>query len=157
VSLTPDGVAFGPYVDGGLAGGSVCFSGMNGQLLSTVRSLTYYASYVSTLDTGGVGVPYLRIFTSGNTHDAIFSPNTQAPYPDIAQGPFHNWVATSGSWRYDDDGGNLPDISFAALMAAHGTEAISKICISVGFTAGANLAGLLQWVQINGEKTAFQG
>jgi hypothetical protein len=26
VSLTPDGVAFGPYIDGGAEGGSVCYS-----------------------------------------------------------------------------------------------------------------------------------
>ena len=87
VVLTPDGVAYGPYADGGADGGSLIYHGMDGQPMSSIRSLVYYARYVATNDTGGVGVPYLRIFTNGDTHDAIFSPNTQTPDPDIARGP----------------------------------------------------------------------
>jgi hypothetical protein len=157
VSLTSDGVAFGPYADGGADGGSLVYNGLNGQPLSAVTALSYYMRYVSTLDTGGVGVPYLRVFTTGDTHDAIFSPNTQSPDPDIAEGPFHEWVATSGSWRYDDDPGNGPDMSFADLIAGHGTEVISGIRISTGNTAGTNLAALLRWIEINGQRFAFRG
>lgn len=157
VSLTTDGIEFGPYADGGAAGGSVRYDGLNGQPLSSVTSLTYYMRYVSTLDTGGVGVPYLRIFTNADANDAIFSPNTQSPDADVAEGPFHEWVTTSGSWRYDDDPGNGPDVPFATLIAAHGTDVISGIYISTGFTAGTNLASLLRWIEINGQKFAFHG
>ena len=66
----------------------------------------YYARYVSVGGTGGVGSPYLRIFLESNTHDAIFNPNTQSPDDDADEGPFHEWVATSGIWRYDDDDGD---------------------------------------------------
>lgn len=157
VSLTPDGVEFGPYADGGAAGGSVYYSGLNGQPLSVVESLAFYIRYVSAADTGGVGVPYLRIFTdTGVENSAIFSAITQAPDPDVAEGPFHEWVATSGSWRYNDDPGNGPDMSFAALIAAHGTEEISGIYITTGFTVGTDLAALLRWVEINGEKFVFR-
>jgi hypothetical protein len=149
VKLTSDGVAFGPYPDGGAAGGSIRFNGLNGKKLSDIKSLVYYMRYTSTGDSGGVGVPYLRVFLNNDANDAIFSPNTQSPDADVAEGPFHEWVATSGSWRYDDDGGNGPDESFKQLLTAHGTDTISGIYISTGFSNGQNLASLLRWLQVN--------
>jgi hypothetical protein len=164
VSITPDGVEFGPYADGGAAGGSICFSGLNGAPLSAVESLVYYARYVSVGSTGGVGVPYLRIFLEDGAgeHDAIFSPNTQPPDPDVQEGPFHEWVATSGLWRYDDDAGaggeyGLNGAPFSTLVDDHGDEIITDICITTGFSSGTELAALLRWWEINGERFAFQG
>jgi hypothetical protein len=157
VTMTPDGVAFGPYADGGATGGSVEFTGMNGMTLSDVDNLVYYMRYVATNDTGAIGVPYLRIFVNGDAADAIFSPDTQTPDPDTAQGPFHEWVATSGSWRYQDDVGDGPDQSWQDLVAAHGGDTISGIYITTGFTAGNNLQALLRWMQVNGVTYAFGG
>ena len=162
VSLTPDGVAFGPYANGGTQGGSLHYGGLNGQPLSAINNLVYFARYVSDGDTGGVGVPYLRVFLDGNTHDAIFSPNTQPPDPDVAEGPFHTWVATSGLWRYDDDGGSggqygVNGAPFATVVADHGTETISDIRITTGFTAGTNLSALLRSLEVNGDTFAFGG
>ena len=102
VKNTKDGVTFGPYADGGADGGSICTNKLDGQTLNDVKHLAYVARYTAENDTGGVGVPYLRIFLK-NDHDAIFSPNTQPPDSDIGEGPFHTWVATAGLWRYDDD------------------------------------------------------
>jgi hypothetical protein len=155
--MTPDGIEFGPYADGGAAGGSVKFSGLNGMKLSDVKNLVYFMRYTATGDSGGVGVPYLRIFLNGDNNDAIFSPNTQTPDADTAEGSFHEWVATSGSWRYDDDGGNNPDESFAQLVAAHGNDTISGIYISTGFSNGTNLSSLLRWMQVNGVTYNFGG
>jgi hypothetical protein len=160
--MTPDGVEFGPYADGGSAGGSVCYNGLNGQPLSNVKSLVYFARYVSDGSTGGVGVPYLRVFLENDTHDAIFSPNTQPPDSDVDEGPFHTWAATSGVWRYDDDGGaggpgtyGVNGAPFSTLVADHGSETISGVCITTGFTAGTNLAALLREFEINGTTYAF--
>ncbi len=160
VSITPDGVEFGPYANGGASGGSIFYSGLNGQPLSSVESLSYYMRYVSTGDSGGVGVPYLRIFTddgAGGENSSIFSPNTQSPDPVTEEGPFHEWVATSGSWRFNDDGGSFPDISYVDLIAANGTQLITGIYISTGFSNGTDLASLLRWVEINGQRFAFRG
>lgn len=154
VTMTPDGVNFGPYADGGNEGGSIVFNGLNGASLNAVKNLVYYARYTATGTTGGVGVPYLRVFLA-NDHDAIFSPNTQAPDPDTAEGPFHEWVATSGSWRYDDDAGTGPDESFADLITDHGSESITGIGISTGFSSGEDLQALLRWWQINGTTYTF--
>jgi hypothetical protein len=157
---TPDGVTFGPYADGGAAGGSICTGVLNGHPLNDVTHLAFQARYTAEGDTGGVGVPYLRIFLENDSHDAIFSPNTQPPDADIGEGPFHTWVATAGVWRYDDDAGaggeyGVNGAPFAQVKADHGTEAISSICISVGFTAGANLTGLLRTWEINMTDYAF--
>ncbi|MGZ4427335.1 MAG: hypothetical protein ACXVXC_01820 [Nocardioidaceae bacterium] len=162
VKLTPDGVSFGPYANGGGCSGpqdhgSVEFKGLNGQKLSSITNLVYYARYASTGDTGGVGSPYLRVFLDGDQHDAIFSPNTQGPDPDTAEGPFHEWVGTSGTWRYDDDGDSNPagEESFSKLVADHGDATISGIYVSTGCSAGTNLQALMRWMEINGQTYNF--
>lgn len=165
-SLTPDGVAFGPYANGGGEGGTVGYNGLNGQPLSAIESLSYYARYVSDGDTAGVGAPYLRILTAGENggpaHHIIFSPNTQGPDSDVAEGPFHEWVATSGSWRYDDDAGDCSGefgcgAPFSDVLETHGDEEIVGIRVTTGNSAGTNLAALLRWMEINGETFAFRG
>jgi len=148
-------VKFGPYANGGTEGGSICTNSMNGQPFSDVKHLAYEARYTADNDTGGVGVPYLRIFLVNDTVDAIFSPNTQTPDPDMAQGPFHTWVATAGSWRYEDDTGVGPDSPFKTIQNAHPNQKISSICISVGFTNGNNLSALLRTWEVNTKDYAF--
>ena len=155
VKNSPDGVMFGPYANGGGESGSLCTNSLNGQPFSDVKHLAFEARYTADTNTGGVGVPYLRVFLENNTHDAIFSPNTQSPDPDTAQGPFHTWVATAGSWRYDDDGGDFPDSPFKTIQNDHADETISKICISVGSTAGTNLSSLLRTWEVNTKDYAF--
>ena len=66
VSNSPDGVEFGPYADGGAASGSICTSSMNGQPFSDVEHLAFEARYTADNNTGGVGVPYLRVFLENN-------------------------------------------------------------------------------------------
>jgi hypothetical protein len=162
VKNTKDGVTFGPYADGGAAGGSICTNKLDGQPLDDVTHLAYTARYTAEGDTGGVGVPYLRIYTGNGNHDAIFSPNTQPPDPDIGEGPFHTWVATAGVWRYDDDAGNggpgtygPNGAPFGTVKQDHGDEKISDICISTGFTAGTNLSALLRSWELNSQDFAF--
>ena len=159
VKNTNDGVTFGPYADGGAAGGSICTNKLDGRRLNAVKHLAYVARYTADNDTGGVGVPYLRIFLR-NDHDVIFSPNTQPPDPDIGEGPFHTWVATAGVWRYDDDAGaggqyGVNGAPFGTVKADHGSEKITDICITTGFTAGTNLSALLRSWEINSKDYAF--
>jgi hypothetical protein len=160
VSNTTDGAEFGPYDNGGAEGGSVCTGILDGQPLSSVKHLAYEARYVSDGDTGGVGVPYLRIFLENDTHDAIFSPNTQPPDSDTDEGPFHTWVATAGLWRYDDDAGaggqyGVNGAPFSTVKADHGEEVISDLCITTGFSAGTDLTALMRTWEINNRDYAF--
>jgi hypothetical protein len=158
VTMTPDGVNFGPYADGSAQGGSIVYNGLNGQPLNAVKNLVYYARYVADSAPSG-DAPFLRVWTENDANDAIFNPETQTPDPDITQGPFHEWVATSGSWRYNDDAGSTPDESFADLLAAHGTETISRVTVTTGFAGasggGINLQSVLRWMQINGKTFNF--
>jgi hypothetical protein len=161
-SLTKDGVECGPYADGETAGGSLFYSGLNGMTLAQVTQLAYQARYESDGDTGGVGAPYLRIFLEGDTHDAIFSPNTQPPDPDTGEGPFHRWAATDGVWRYDDDGGaggtyGVNGAPYSTLVADHGSEVVSGVYITTGFSAGTNLRSLLRTFEANNETFVFGG
>ena len=40
-------------------------------------------------------------------------------------------------------------------MAAHGNETISRVVVSVGFSNGADLSGLLRWMDVNGTRYTF--
>ena len=83
VKMTGDGIAFGPFVNGGgcttpgVDYGRLDYSGMNGQPLSSLKSLVYHARYTATDDTGGVGSPTMRVFFGSGDDRLTFSPNTQ--------------------------------------------------------------------------------
>lgn len=150
----------GPYADGGADGGSLYYSGLNGMPLRAVQSLVYSGMFTSDTGTGGVGAPYLRIFLNNDSNDAIFSPNTQGPSSKISEGEMHNWVATSGVWRYDDDAGSggqygLNGAPFSTLKNDHGSDVISGIYITTGFSAGTNLESLIRWFDVNSSSFEF--
>jgi hypothetical protein len=158
VVMTPDGLTFGPYADGAAAGGSIRYHGLDGQPFTAVRNFAYNMRYLDDemvlLDIGAS--PYARVFTQdagGNAHDAAFTPGSQT-YRGLGPGPFQELVATAGMWRYDDDAGT-GGVPLADLQAAHPDDVITKITITLGFTDGTNLVGLLRWVQLNGNRYTF--
>jgi hypothetical protein len=166
LKMTGDGIAFGPFVNGGgcTTPGTdyarLDFSGLNGQALSSLDNLVYYARYLADADTGGIGSPYLRVFFGSGTDRLTFSPNTQFNKPsnyDIGEGEFHEWVVTSGTARFNDDAGSNPagEAPWASFMAAHGAKPITNINITMGCTAGANLSGLLRWAEVNNQTYKF--
>lgn len=65
----------------------------------------------------------------------IFSPNTQ-PGAVINSGAWQKFTPTSGTVRWNDDGGEFPDISWATLIAGHGNESISQIRLQTGCSGG---------------------
>jgi hypothetical protein len=146
--MTAECAEFGPYPNGGATGGSVYYSGFNGRRLGDIVKLIYTGSFSSDTATGGTGAPYLRIFLEGDTHDVIFSPNTQ-PFPLVAEDVLHQWDVTEGTVRYDDDPGNGPDSPWQVIVAEHADEVISGIYVTVGFSAGTNLSGCLRTLAAN--------
>jgi hypothetical protein len=148
VSMDLQCAEFGPYANGGAAGGSVYYSGLNGYRLGDIVDLVYTASFSSDTNTGGVGVPYLRVFLGNDTHDVIFSPNTQ-PTPSVAEDVLHQWDVAEGTVRYDDDGGSGPDSPWQQIAADHAGEVISGIYVTVGFSTGTNLTGCLRTLGVN--------
>lgn len=153
VALTKSGVSFGPYADGGAAGGSLYYGGLNGKTLGDIAKLVYTAKY-ATDDSNDVGVPYLRVFLNDGTADVIFSPNTQ-PTKETAEGVLHDWDVTAGTVRYDDDTGNGPDTPWSDIVTAHGSDTISGIYVSAGFSAGKNLTAVLRSLAVNDSTFTF--
>jgi hypothetical protein len=152
VTRTTAGLAFGPYADGGSAGGSVIYDGVKGLKLSDLTALSFTAKY-STDDHTDVGVPYLRVFFTDGS-DLIYSPNTQ-PTKVTSENTFHTWDVRAGTVRYNDDAGNGPDMSFAAALADHGSETISSVKVSAGFSAGHNLRVTLGELKVNDKTYDF--
>jgi hypothetical protein len=153
VGLTASGADFGPYADGGAAGGSLLYTGINGKKLSEITKLLYTASYSTENDTD-VAVPYLRVFLDGDQHDVIFSPNTQ-PNSETSEDEPHTWDVTKGTVRYDDDAGDGPDSPWADVVADHGDKVISGIYVSAGFSAGDDLRTWLTDMTINDKQFHF--
>jgi hypothetical protein len=154
VARTSDGVQFGPYANGGTAGGSLYYNGFNGRKLSAIEALGFSARYNTTNDTT-VGVPYLRIFLAGDAHDVIFSPNTQPLPQQTDENTANSYNVVAGTVRYDDDSGTQPDQAFATLQAAHADDVISGIYVSAGFSAGLDLSALLTDLTVNGTRFCF--
>jgi hypothetical protein len=170
VIMTPDGVQFGPYPDSGQGGGTLRFHGLDGQPFSEVRNFACNLRY-QTHAQFGVGrapivAPYLRVFLtsadnpnpddSNGEWSAIHNPHTQY-YPTAGPGPFQEVVATAGTWRWNDDGNTgTPEQPLSDFQSQYGDYLISKLAITVGWTQGGyDLAGLLRWMQINGNRYTF--
>jgi hypothetical protein len=171
LKMTGDGVQFGPFANGGACDNPgtdyarLDYSGLNGQPLSTLSNLAYTAWYVADDDTGGVGVPTMRVFfsgqdTEGNPNHFTFSPNTQfnkAFNYDAEQGEVHEWLVTHGTVRYNDDAGSNPagERLWTYWASQFPGATISNINILNGCQAGENLTSVIREVQINGQHFEF--
>lgn len=157
-SMTGGGVECGPYADGGAEGGSLFYDGANGLTLAQITQLSYKEKH-SSADNSPIAAPYLRIFLEGDTHDVIFDA-TECATTVPAEGVFNSYEVTAGEVRYDDDScdGVPPDQqAWADVVAAHGSEVVSGIYITTGFTGGTDLSSLVRALEVNGERFVFGG
>lgn len=158
VGLTKGGVDFGPYADGGAAGGSLYCNGLNGKKLSDITSLAFTAKHSSSNDSP-IATPYLRVFLNGDQDDVVFDP-TKCATTVPAEGTLHTYDVTGGDVRYNDDAcdGVAPDQqSWADVIAAHGDDVVSGIYVTAGFTGGADLGATLTALTLNGTTHHFGG
>ncbi|MEO6509894.1 MAG: hypothetical protein ABIO16_02805, partial [Nocardioides sp.] len=155
VSFIGDGVEFGPYADGGVGFGSICYNGLSGQPVSSLKGVSYDVAYKTSGSADApIGSPYFRIFTENNTHDFVYTPQQQAD-ANVNEGEFVETVPFFGTLRYDDDPGSTPEVDAQTLLAAHATETISRLCITVGGSGGTDLEALLRWFEVNGTRYTF--
>jgi hypothetical protein len=153
VATSLDGVHFGPYANGGNAGGSVRYDGADGMTLGDISELAYKIMH-STSDDNAISAPYLRIFLNNDTHDVIFDPTqcaTTVPPEDV----FQTFEVTTGSVRYDDDSCTGSQQPWATVKAAHSGEVISGIYVTAGFAGGADLSAILRSLSVNGHEFTF--
>jgi len=156
VATSLDGVQFGPYSNGGAWGGSVRYNGANGLRLDQIKQLSYDAMY-SAADEAKIGAPYLRIFLNNGDHDVVFDA-TQCATTVPAKNVFNKFEVVGNDVRYDDDAcdGVAPDQQhWSDVLAAHGSEVISGIYVTTGFTGGSDLTGLLRGLSVNGHQFTF--
>jgi hypothetical protein len=156
VTKTPDGVHFGVYDDAGTTGGSLFYSGANGLTLSQITALGYTYQY-NTSDDNRLGAPYLRIFLNGDTSDVIFDPTLCATVTPT-ENEDHAVNVVASTVRYNDDGcdGVAPDNQpWADVVAAHGTDVVSGIYITQGFSGGLDASALVRNLTVNADTFAF--
>ena len=156
VATSLDGVQFGPYSDGGAWGGSVRYDGANGLKLSQIKQLSYDAMY-SAADEAKIGAPYLRIFLNNGNDDVVFDA-TQCATTVPAKNAFHDFEVVGNDVRYNDDScdGVAPDQQhWSDVVAAHGSDVISGIYVTTGFTGGSDLTALLRGLSVNGHQFTF--
>jgi hypothetical protein len=106
----------------------------------------------SSADGNAIASPYLRIFLNNNTDDVIFDP-TQCATTVPTESVFHTYEVTTGDVRYDDDPCSGAQQPWATVVAAHGSDVVSRITVTTGFTGGDTLAAILRSLKVNG--TAF--
>jgi hypothetical protein len=155
VATSLDGVTFGPYSNGGDWGGSVVYHGADGHTLASLTQLSYTVDH-SSADDSAIAAPYLRIFLAGG-HDVIFDA-TQCATTVPPEDQFATFEVTTGDVRYDDDScdGGLPGQQpWATVVAAHGSEVISGIYVTTGFTGGTDLTAILRSLRVNGQPFVF--
>src|SRR5262245_58737883 len=166
VATSLDGVQFGPYSDGGAWGGSVRYDGSNGKTLSQITQLSYNVMY-SAADTAPIGEAYLRIFLNNDSHDVIFDA-TQCGTTVPAKNVFTTFDVVGSNVRYDDDscdgagnhnfpGSPAGQQTWASVLAHHGTDTVSGIYVTTGFTGGSDLTALLRSLSVNGHAFTFGG
>jgi hypothetical protein len=157
-------VQFGPYTDGGHQGGSVAYSGFNGNTLGDITQLSFTVMHSAesapdfpdpTPSNRDIGSPYLRIFLEGG-HVVIFDA-TECAQVVPAESVFHTYEVTTGDVRYDDDGCNslASQQPWATVQAAHANEVVEGIFVTTGFTGGYDLAAILRTLSVNGEAFTF--
>jgi hypothetical protein len=156
VATSLDGVQFGPYSNGGAWGGSVRYVGANGLKLDQIKQLSYNVMY-SAADEAKIGAPYLRIFLNDGDHDVVFDA-TQCATTAPDKNAFHNFEVVGKDVRYDDDScdGVAPDQQrWSDVVADHGSEVISGIYVTTGFTGGSDLTAVLRGLSVNGHQFTF--
>ena len=164
VATSLDGVQFGPYSDGGAWGGSVRYDGADGKTLSQITQLSYDVMY-SAADTAPIGEAYLRIFLNHDSDDVIFDA-TQCATTVPAKNVFTTFDVVGSNVRYDDDscdgagnhnfpGSPAGQQTWASVLAHHGTETVSGIYVTTGFTGGSDLTALLRSLSVNGHTFTF--
>jgi hypothetical protein len=155
VATTLDGVQFGPYANGGNAGGSVRYDGADGLTLGDISELAYRIMH-STSDDNAISAPYLRIFLNNDNDDVIFDP-TQCATTVPGEDTFQTFEVTTGSVRYDDDSctSSSNQQPWATVKAAHASDVISGIYVTAGFAGGADLSAILRSLSVNGHVFTF--
>ena len=157
-----EGVQFGPYADGGAAGGTLLYTGGNRLKLSEVGNFSFTFSYNQRENWSGA-VPYGRIWLDTNKNGdwdsadeaVMFDPSKGGAFGTLSQGIDHSFGTSDNSVRFDDDSGIGGQRKWDDVVAAHGDEDVVMVGVSAGFTGSTNVSALLKKLTFNGETFSF--
>ena len=163
VKQVDEGVQFGPYADGGTAGGTLLYAGANGLKLSEVGNFSFTFSYNQRENWSGA-VPYGRIWLDTNENgvwDAgadkaiMFDPSKGGAFGTLSQGIDHSFGTSDNSVRIDDDSGTSDQRKWDEVAAAHSDEKVIMVGVTAGFTGSTNVSAMLKKLTFNGETFSF--
>ena len=167
VKQVGEGVQFGPYADGGAAGGSLLYKGGNGLKLSEVGNFSFTFSYNQRENWSGA-VPYGRIWLDTNNNGVwddpqsddpdkaiMFDPSKGGAFGTLSQGIDHSFGTSDNSVRFDDDSGIGGQRKWDDVVAAHGDEDVVMVGVTAGFTGSTNVSAMLKKLTFNGETFSF--
>jgi hypothetical protein len=158
VIKTADGVHFGTYANGGALGGSLYYQGFNGHTLSEVNDYSFNFNYKQAgNDTGAT--PYARIFLDTDSDgvtdaDVILDPSLGGAVTPV-QGADISFGTADDSVRYGDDAGESGQETWAEVKADHGSDVITNVVVSQGYSMGTDVSAMLKSITFNGEKFNF--
>ena len=158
VAKTADGVHFGTYADGGALGGSLKYKGANGLKLSDVTDYSFTFNYKQAGNLTGAA-PYARIFldTDGDHKtdaDVILDPSLGGRVLPV-QGADINFGIADDSVRYGDDAGESAQQSWTKVKSDHGTDVITDVLVSQGYSMGADVSAMVKSITFNGTRFNF--
>jgi hypothetical protein len=163
VKQVDEGVQFGPYADGGAAGGTLLYTGGNDLKLSEVGNFSFTFSYNQRENWSGA-VPYGRIWLDTNENGVwdraadeaiMFDPSRGGAFGTLSQGIDHSFGTSDNSVRFNDDSGNGGQRTWDEVVAAHGDEDVVMVGVSAGFTGSTNVSAMLKKLTFNGETFSF--
>ena len=163
VKQVDEGVQFGPYANGGTAGGTLLYEGGNGLKLSEVGNFSFTFSYNQRENWSGA-VPYGRIWLDTNENGVwdrtvdeaiMFDPSKGGAFGTLSQGIDHSFGTSDNSVRFNDDSGNGGQRTWDEVVAAHGDEDVVMVGVSAGFTGSTNVSAMLKKLTFNGETFSF--
>ena len=162
VKQVDEGVQFGPYANGGTAGGTLLYKGGNGLKLSEVGNFSFTFSYNQRENWSGA-VPYGRIWLDTEKNgvwDAadeavMFDPSKGGAFGTLSQGIDHSFGTSDNSVRFDDDSGIGGQRTWDDVVAAHSDEDVIMVGVSAGFTGSTNVSAMLKKLTFNGETFSF--
>jgi len=164
VTMTPDGIHFGTYSNGGNLSGSVLTHRFDGQRLDSITDLSYTFTHRSVgVPANYTSAPYLRIFfddDDNGTFDGtvLLDPGYCAttPVPESIDLTYQ-MVGDPKLRFYDDPCATVATSqqSWADIIAAHGDKKIAAIGVTQGWTMGSDVSALLRNITVNGDTYLF--
>jgi hypothetical protein len=148
VQLSDYGVTFGMYPDGALAGGDLEFDALDGVKLKDIHRLVLDMQY-STSDNNPAGAPTAFLYWGKpGRHETN-------GYVKSVQGSSGRWDVLHSPVQVEHKAVLGPAQPWSEVLAQWGDQPVYAAFVSVGFTGGLNLTGLLRDLEVNDRQYCF--